>query len=104
LSQAQRQQLEQLLRQGPEKWGYEPPLRTCPRVAHLIGQEWGVRYQEGHVWRILIGLGWRPQRPVGVRESVIARERNEEQILRWKKEGVARPGCGTVHHTNVHAC
>jgi len=57
LSQAQRQQLEPLLRQGPEKWGYETPLWTCPRVAHMIGQEWGVRYHEGHVWRILIGLG-----------------------------------------------
>jgi len=80
LSQAQHQQLERLLRQGPERWGYETPLWTCPRVAHLIEQEWGVRYHQGHVWKILIGLGWSPQRPVRR-----ARGRNEEQIRHWKK-------------------
>src|SRR5271156_3052109 len=35
----QRQQLEKLLVRGPERLGYETPLWTCPRVAHLIGQE-----------------------------------------------------------------
>jgi len=39
-----------------------------------------VRYHEGHVWKILVGLGWSPQRPEGR-----ARERNEEQIRHWKK-------------------
>jgi Winged helix-turn helix len=28
----------------------ETPLWTCPRVAHLIEQEFGVRYHEGHVY------------------------------------------------------
>ncbi len=82
LSEPQRQQLEQLLRQGPERLGYETPRWTCPRVAHLIEQELGVRYHAGHVWKILIALGWSPQPPVGR-----ARERNEEQIQHWKKKG-----------------
>jgi len=73
--------LHTLLLQGPERLGYETPLWTCPRVAHLIEQEFGVRYHEGHVWKILVGLGWSPQRPVGR-----ARERNEEQIQHWKKK------------------
>src|SRR5258708_4668185 len=80
LSEKQRQQLEKLLVAGPERLGYETPLWTCSRVAHLIEQEFDVGYHEGHVWKILVGLGWSPQRPEGR-----ARERNEEQILNWKK-------------------
>jgi transposase len=81
LSEKQRRQLEKLLLAGPERLGYETPLWTCPRVAHLIEQEFAVRYHEGHVWKLLVGLGWSPQRPEGQ-----ARERKEEQIRRWKKK------------------
>jgi transposase len=81
LSEKQRQQLEKLLLGGPERLGYETPLWTCPRVAHLIEQEFAVRYHEGHVWKVLVGLGWSPQRPEGR-----ARERKEEQIQNWKKK------------------
>ena len=81
LSEQQRQRIEKLLLRGPERLGYETPLWTCPRVAHLIGQEFGVRYHEGHVWKILVSLGWSPQRPEGR-----ARERDEEQVQRWNKK------------------
>ncbi len=81
LSAKQRQQLEKLLVAGPERLGYETPLWTCPRVVDLIEQEFAVRYHEGHVWKILVGLGWSPQRPEGR-----ARERNEEQVRQWKKK------------------
>lgn len=80
LTEAERERLEQLLVQGPEKLGYETLLWTCPRVAHLIAEEFGVSYHEGHVWKVLANLGWSPQRPVGK-----ARERDEEQIRTWKK-------------------
>jgi transposase len=80
LNEKQRRQLEKLLVAGPERLGYETPVWTCPRVAHLIKQEFGVRYHEGHVWKILVGLGWSPQRPEGR-----AREGHEEQIHQWKK-------------------
>lgn len=73
--------LEELLVRGPEALGYETPLWTCPRVAHLIEQEFGVRYHEGHVWKVLVSLGWSPQRP-----TAKARERNEEQIRTWKRK------------------
>jgi transposase len=59
------QRLSGLLLRGPESLGDETPLWTCPRVAHLIEQEFGVTYHEGHVWKILVGLGWSPQRPAG---------------------------------------
>jgi hypothetical protein len=66
---------------GPKQLGYETPLWTCPRVTHLIEQEFGVRYDQGHVWKILVGLGWGPQRPEGR-----ARERQEGEIHHWKKK------------------
>jgi len=72
--------LEQFLLQGPEKLGYETPLWTCSRVAHLIESEFGVQYHPGHVWKVLSGLGWSCQRPTGR-----ARERNEEEIRRWRR-------------------
>jgi transposase len=80
LTERDRRKLEKRLLEGPERLGYETPLWTCPRVAHLLEQEFGVRYHAGHVWKILISLGWSPQRPVGK-----ARERNEEEIRRWRR-------------------
>jgi len=53
---------------------------AAARVAHLIEDEFGVAYHPGHVWKILFDLGWSCQRPVGR-----ARERNEEQIRRWRR-------------------
>jgi transposase len=76
-----RQRLEKLLLRGPEALGYETPLWTCPRVAHLIQQEFHVRYHEGHVWKLLVSLRWSPQRPIGR-----ARERNEAEIGHWRKK------------------
>ena len=81
LNEQQRQQLEKLLVRGPEQLGYETPLWTCPRVAHLIEKEFGVSYHEGHVWKILVSLRWSPQRPEGR-----ARERNEGQVRHWQKK------------------
>jgi transposase len=95
LSEKQRQQLEKLLVAGPEQLGYETPLWTCPRVAHLIEQEFGVRYHEGHVWKVLVGLDWSPQRPEGR-----ARERKDKKILHWKKKvwpGLKKSAPGGVY-------
>jgi transposase len=72
--------LEQGLLKGPEALGYETPLGTLWRISHLIEKEFGVRYHNGHVWRILRQLKWSCQRPVGR-----ARERNEQAIQHWKK-------------------
>jgi transposase len=81
LDQTQRQRLVARLLEGPEKLGYETPLWTCERVAHLIDQEFGVRYHAGHVWKLLRQLTWSPQRPAGR-----ALERNEEAIREWKRK------------------
>lgn len=81
LDRKQVDRLVTLLKAGPEKLGYETPLWTCDRVAHLIGQEFGVRYHAGHVWKVLRRLNWTPQRPTGK-----ALERNEEAIAEWKRK------------------
>jgi transposase len=79
LDEKQRQRLVARLLEGPEKLGYETPLWTCERVAHLIEQECGVCYHAGHVWKLLRQLNGSPQRPAGR-----ALERNEEAIGEWK--------------------
>ena len=81
LTEAQLAQLEAFLLEGPEAHGFSTPLWSCPRVARLIEDRFGVRYHEGHVWKLLRALNWSPQRPVGK-----ARERNEEAIRTWKKK------------------
>ncbi len=81
LDAAQLERLASLLLQGPEAHGFPTPLWSCPRVARLITDEFGVRYHKGHVWKILRALNWSPQRPVGK-----ARERNEEAIRTWKRK------------------
>ena len=81
MSDKNRRRLEELLKQGPEQLGYETSLWTSERVAHLIESEFGIRYHPGHVWKILVRLGWSCQRPMGR-----ARERNEQAIRVWKKQ------------------
>ena len=81
LDDKQRERLVARLLEGPEKLGYETPLWTCERVAHLIEQEFVVRYHAGHVWKLLRQLNWSPQRPAGR-----ALERNEAAIAEWKRK------------------
>ncbi len=79
LSSRQKDQLVRLLVRGPLRSGYPTDLWTLPQVAKLIDQEFGVRYQPGHVWKVLTALGWSCQKPE--RRAV---ERDEAAIARWK--------------------
>ena len=81
LEATQLQRLTSLLLEGPAAHGFPTPLWTCPRVARLSGDEFGVDYHDGHVWKILQALNGSPQRPVGK-----ARERNEEAIRSWQRQ------------------
>ena len=58
LTKRQKAMLEQRLLAGPERLGYDTSLWSSERVAHLIEREFGVRYHPGHVWKILVALGW----------------------------------------------
>jgi transposase len=80
LTAQQKAQMEQRLLDGPERLGYETSLWTSERVAELIHKEFKVRYHPGHVWKLLVSLGWSCQRPTGG-----ALERHEPALRHWKK-------------------
>lgn len=79
LSPKQKQRLIKILLKGPRKAGYRTDLWTCPRVAQVVCQTFGVEYHPAHVWKILRELGWTCQKP-----ERRARERNEAAIARWR--------------------
>jgi transposase len=81
LSPKQKEGIKEALIEGPQAHGYSTSLWTIGRVAALIEEKTGVKYHKGHAWRILRGLGWTPQRPVGR-----ALERDEKAISHWKKK------------------
>ena len=74
----QRRRLERLLLKGAKAAGFATDLWTCPRVAEVIAQHFGVSYHVDHVGRLLHGLGWSPQKP-----QRCAVERDEALIEGW---------------------
>lgn len=82
LTDEQKKKLEAILLKGAKAAGFATDLWTLERVARVIAQEFGVTYHPGHVWYILRGLGWSTQKP-----ERRARERDEEAIATWRKEG-----------------
>jgi Transposase and inactivated derivatives len=80
LDEAQRQQLAKALRAGALAAGFATELWTLPRVGRLIQRQFGRRYSDSQVWRILRDMGFSPQRP-----SRRARERDAAAIAEWKK-------------------
>lgn len=81
LSAAELSQLERALLKGARAHGYPTELWTLRRVAEVIARTTGVAYHQGHVWRVLRGLGWSRQKPARQ-----AAERNSEAIEAWVKE------------------
>src|SRR3972149_2861783 len=76
-----RQRLERALLQGAKAAGFATDLWTCPRVARIIRDRFGVTYHVDHVGRLLRDLGWSPQKPQ--RRAV---ERDEAEVQRWVKQ------------------
>lgn len=73
--------LERALLKGARSQGFPTDLWTCPRVAHLIEERFGVHYHVDHIGRLLRSFGWSPQKPT--RRAV---ERDEVAIQRWVKD------------------
>ena len=80
LSGPQKARLLQLLLQGPQAHGYASQLWTLPRVVQVIEKNFGISYHPAHVWKILRACGWSAQKP-----ERLARERDDEQIQRWRR-------------------
>jgi transposase len=77
----QLKRIERALLQGAEAHGFDNDLWTLARVALVIQRLTGQRYHPGHVWRLLRGMGWTPQRP-----TRRALERDENRIQQWVAE------------------
>jgi transposase len=76
----QKQELIGLLKRGARASGYATEMWTTRRVAEQIRQHWGVSYHPGHVWKILVALGWSCQKPE--RRAI---QRNPRKIREWKR-------------------
>ena len=66
--------------QSPTDHGFATELWTLKRVGAVIERLHGVRFSQGHVWRILGSLGFSPQKP-----EKRAIERNEDAVRNWKR-------------------
>jgi transposase len=77
----QKKRLERVLLKGAKAAGFATDLWTCPRIAELIKDRFGVSYHVDHVCRLLHNMGWSPQRPARV-----AVERDESRIAQWIRE------------------
>lgn len=81
LNRQQRRRLLRILLRGACKAGYLTDLWTCARVAAVIEKHFDVSYHPAHVWKLLRKLKWSPQKP-----EQRARERDEDEIARWRRE------------------
>jgi transposase len=79
LAAAQKRLIPDFLWHGPESYGFRGEVWTCPRVAQVIAEGFGVRYHRGHVARLLQELCWTPQGPV-----TRAVRRDEPEIEHWR--------------------
>lgn len=76
----QKQELEQILLDGPVLAGYKTDLWTLQRIRTVIRKRFQVSYHTGHVWKILKDLDWSCQKP-----ERRALQRNEQEIAHWKR-------------------
>lgn len=72
--------LQVALLEGPTAHGFGTPLWTLKRVRLFIERQFGVRYSDVHVWRLLGQLGFSSQKP-----ERRALERDDVAIEHWKK-------------------
>lgn len=77
--------LDAALRQGAHAHGFGTDLWTAKRVGALIKRQFGIRYSQVHVWRLLGGLGFSSQKP-----ERRALERDDAAVRVWKKQGLPR--------------
>jgi transposase len=85
LSDKQTKRLEKALDKGAYAFGYAGDYWTLDRIAQVIWQLFGIRYETSGVWRVMQRMGWSSQRPQ--RRPL---HRNEEAIEQWKKEELPR--------------
>jgi transposase len=70
--------LGRALMEGPTEHGFETELWTLPRIGDVVEKLFGIRYHDGHVWKLMRRLGWTLQRP-----TTRARERDDAAVAEW---------------------
>lgn len=78
LTDAQLVKLSKIIVDGAQAAGYPNDLWTCARITELIERRFGVKYHFNHVGKILIRIGFSPQRP-----EKRAIERDDRRIRKW---------------------
>jgi transposase len=81
LSWEQRRLIPDFLWHGAEAYGFQGEVWTCPRIAKVIKEEFGVSYSRSQVSRLLKAFGWTPQVPL-----TLAIQRDEAAIRQWRTE------------------
>ena len=74
------QQLSRILVGKPTDHGFGTELWTLKRVGVLIKRQFGVKFGQTQIWRILGGLGFSVQKP-----ERRAMERDEQAVQTWKR-------------------
>lgn len=80
LTEQHRTHVEAALKAGARESGFGSDVWTLPRLAILVARLTGIQYHPDHMSRLMRAWGWSCQRP-----AKRAKERNEEQIERWKR-------------------
>jgi transposase len=65
----------------PTEHGFGTELWTLKRVGALIEHQYGVKFSQTQIWRILGGLGFSAQKPE--RRAI---ERDEDAVQTWKRK------------------
>lgn len=81
LLEKQVKRLEKALGKGAYAFGYAGNYWTLDRIAQVIWQLFGVRYETSAVWHVMKRMGWSNQRPQ--RQPL---HRNEESVEQWKTD------------------
>lgn len=68
------------LAKGPSHYGFSNEVWTLRRIAHVIKTEFGVEHHPGHIWKLLVRLGFSHQKP-----QRTAIERDDKEVEHWKR-------------------
>jgi transposase len=96
LTEAQKQQVGDILDSGPVAYGLDNGVWTSPMIAWVIEEEFGIKYHPGHVRKLLHAWGYSVQRPrrVLARADAAAQDRWHRYIYPELKK---KPKRGTGH-------
>lgn len=75
--------LDAALRRGAQAHGFGTELWTLKRVGAVIHRQFGIKFSDVHVWRLLGSMGFSSQKP-----ERRAMERNDGAVREWKRKAL----------------